>query len=139
MRRRSRLVAQNYGDDEDGKNATKAPTVHWFSQRLLLSLAASMLGMATFTGNVTQGSVQSESMSEREVYISAPPEIQLSPESVVKVVRPIYGIPESDLNWYLTYRNDRIEHKGVFSTTTDPYIVLERERTPHRPSDISGA
>lgn len=62
-----------------------------------------MTNMKMFTRDVTQAYVQSETPFERDVYICTPLEMQLPPNIVLKVVKPLYVIPESDLHWYLTY------------------------------------
>lgn len=53
-RRKSRLVAQNNSGEGATRIKTKAPTVQWFTQRLLLSLAESDLGMKSFMRDITQ-------------------------------------------------------------------------------------
>lgn len=59
LRRKSRLVAQNYNEADDARISTKAPTFQRYSQRLLVSLAASFPEMRLFTRDVTQAYVQS--------------------------------------------------------------------------------
>lgn len=84
--------------------------------------------MQIFTRDVTQAYVQSEMTLERDVYIDAPPEMQLPDDSLLKVVLPLYGIPESGLDWYLTYTNHHMEHLGMFRATVDPCVLIRREK-----------
>lgn len=127
IRKKSRLVAQNYQDADAVKIATKAPTVQRFSQRVLLSLAASSTNMDLCTRDVTQAYVQSDKRLERPVFIKPPPEMGLSPDTVLRVVRPLYGIPESGLHWYLTYLEYHTEQLGMRRTTVDPCVFVRRD------------
>lgn len=115
----------------------KETTVHRFSPRQLLSLAASMPDMKTFTRDVTQAYVQSETMLDPDVYISAPPEMQPPPESVLKVLHPLYGSQESGLQWYLTYTNYHIEHLGLGPQFIHAYSFRSK-RAPLQRCDPSG-
>ena len=45
LRKKSRLIAQNYADEDSCYIATKAPTVQRFSQRISLAIAASILSL----------------------------------------------------------------------------------------------
>lgn len=54
VKKTSRLVAQNYSDEDATILATKAPTVQRFSQLAALSIAAYILGLIPYTTDVTQ-------------------------------------------------------------------------------------
>lgn len=43
------------------------------------------------------------------------------------MLRPLYGIPESGLNWYLTYLEYHTEKLGMVRATTDPCVLIRRE------------
>lgn len=110
-KRKSRVVVQNYADDGAGQITMKAPTVQLFSRLLLLSLAASRSDMQTFSQDITQEYVQNSSKFERDVYISPPPELRLPSDIVLKIVRLLYGVPESGFHWYLPFLD---HHDGNF-------------------------
>lgn len=103
QRKKSRLIAQNYKDENSRGIYTRAPTVQRLTQLLLLSLAASMPDMNTFRRDVTEAYVQSETKFALPVYIQPPPKMVLTRGTVWRVVKPLYGIPESGLHWYFTY------------------------------------
>lgn len=69
-----------------------APSVHSFFKSLPLSLATSVARTEMFLHDVTQSYVQSVTTLEMDVYFSAPMEIHLPEETVMKVLRPLYGI-----------------------------------------------
>ena len=72
LRKKSRLVAQNYADNDAASIATKAPTVQRFSQRVALSIAASLPTLVPYVRDVTQAYVQAHTNLERRVFIRAP-------------------------------------------------------------------
>lgn len=95
---KSRLVAQNYSDD-GSKNinniATKEPTIQRSTQRLVIIIAAPMNHMTAFTRDLTQAYIQNKSYLERDVKILTLKDVGLEPGTILKVVRPLYGIPDS--------------------------------------------
>lgn len=127
IRKKSRLVAQNYSDDEAAHLATKAPTIQRSTQRMIMSIAVSMKGMRAFTRDVTQAYVQSKSELERKVYVKAPQELVLEPGTILQVVKPLYGIPESGLHWYLTYLDYHINVLGMTRSKSDPCLLIKKE------------
>lgn len=66
-RKKKRHVDQNYLDAGAAGIAMKEPTVQRLSQRLILSLAASMPDIEVFTRHITQAYIQSGSTLERDV------------------------------------------------------------------------
>lgn len=99
LRKNSRLVAQNHSDTAEAETPTKNPTIQKFSQRLLLSLFASMKHMILLSRDVTQDYVQSDRALEPPVYIWPPAEMFLSTDVFLRVVRPFYGIQEIGRLW----------------------------------------
>lgn len=79
LKKKSRLVAQNYSDKGAATIATKAPTVQGFSQLVALFITASIPSMMAYTRDVTQARVQSHTPLQRYVYIRAPAELVLGP------------------------------------------------------------
>lgn len=75
LRRKSRLVAQNYSDGFVTESATMGPNIQRLSQIILLILAASFPGFSAFTLHVTQAIFQSDSELERSVYLHPPVEM----------------------------------------------------------------
>lgn len=108
-RKKSRLVAKNYNDGGPTRISTKAPTLQRFSQHLLTTLIVSLENMTLFKREVIKVCVQSQTALERPVYIRPPAELNLPAEVVLKVVKPMYGIPESGFHRYLTYLEHHLE------------------------------
>lgn len=51
----------------------------------------------------------------------------LGTNTVPKFLKPLYGIPERGLQWYLTYIDHHTEHLGMKGTTVDPCFMFKRE------------
>jgi hypothetical protein len=81
----------------------KAPTVSKNSVRVMLSLAASLPHDNKRLRDITQAYTQSKSEVQRRIVCEAPPELGLPEDCVLVVIRPLYGIPEAALHWFITY------------------------------------
>jgi len=126
---KSRLVAQNFRDNEARGIPTKAPTISRFGQRIALAIAAMNADGHAYVRDITQAYTQSNSELERDVYLTPPPEMQLTPGKVLLALKPLYGVPESGLHWFLTYSNHHIENLNMKSCTVDPCILYNRKGT----------
>lgn len=79
----------------------------------MLSLEASFESLSCHTRDITQVYTQSAKCLQREVYIRRPAKMGIAPRKVLKVVRPLYGIPELGLHWYLTYMEHHSGRLGL--------------------------
>lgn len=70
---------------------------------MIKALVASLPDMKIFSRDITQVYIQINSTVERLVFIEAPHELWMPPKTALKVMKPLYGISESSLHWYLTY------------------------------------
>jgi hypothetical protein len=90
--------------------------------------------------DISQAYVQSITKLNREFYIRAPQElcnafgIQLG--SIVKVIRPLYGIPEAGNHWFKTYHNHHVNALQIKQSTYDPCLLHINE--PHGSFGIVG-
>lgn len=78
-----------------------------------------------FTSDITQDYLQIQTDLERDVYFMAPSEINLACGTVLKVVKPLYGIPESGLHWYLTYPDRHTERLNMQGATIEPCVMMK--------------
>lgn len=62
---------------------------------------------------------------KRPVYLRAHAGIELLEDTILLVVKPIYGIPESGLHWYITYLEYHIECLGMMNTTAGPCLLVK--------------
>jgi hypothetical protein len=77
---------------------TQSPTIQRVSQRLILCIAA-MGPHSLYLRDISQAYVQSATNLNREFYVRPPRELQnelgLGEDSVLKVLKPLYGVPEA--------------------------------------------
>src|SRR6185437_12041696 len=62
-------------------------------------------GFSIWIRDVTQAYVQSDTPIARDIFIRAPKELGIADGSLLKVLRPLYGIPEAAIHWWRTYSN----------------------------------
>lgn len=93
-------MTQNYADGDAASGATKAAKVQSVSQRLLFALYDYFKHLTPFLRDISQAYTQSETDHKRDVFIRAPKARQLPTGTVLRVIKQLYMIPESDLKWY---------------------------------------
>lgn len=119
------LVKQCYNDEGATNTGTKVPTISISSQRIQIALAATIPGVKMFTHDITQPYIQSRSTLERNVFIKAQTEMDLPTGSVLRVVKPLYGIVEACLHWYITDLFHHINNMGIPRSKSDPCLLIK--------------
>lgn len=76
--------------------------------------------------DITQVYNQSTTHLEREVYIRPPEGMHLPLDMIMKVVKSLYGIPESGLYWYLTYMEHHILALNMIQFRVDRCLLFQR-------------
>ena len=123
---KSRLVAQAYADEGAATLCTKSPTVSRAGQRIVLATAAQEKDTILYTRDITQAYLQSHSSLERCIYLKPPLELNLSDEFVLRAIKPLYGLPESGLHWFLTYQGHHLNRLRMSKTRMDPCLLYLR-------------
>jgi hypothetical protein len=90
-----RLMIQTYNDHDKTLVLTQSPTIQRMSQRIILALAA-IIKHNLYLRDITQAYVQSKTPLNRQFFIRSPPELDLSKDSILRVVKPLYGVPEAE-------------------------------------------
>lgn len=67
------------------------------------------------------------------MYIQAPKELNLPTDTVLRVVKPLYGVPESGLHWHLTYVGHHTGTLRMSRARADPCVLLK-----HRDGELVG-
>lgn len=67
----------------------------------------------------------SQTPLRRLVYLKAPSIMGLEKEKVLKVVRPLYGMPESPMHWFKTYLEYHKEKLGMGHSELDPCFLYK--------------
>ena len=127
---KSRLVIQAYNDQDKRGILTQAPTVQRVSTRILIALAQ-IFGLRLCTRDISQAYTQSETPVARDIYAHAPPELGLAPHQILKVVRPLYGLPEAGTHWFRTYTNHHMTKLHMQPSTFDPCLLATTHGNSH--------
>ncbi|EED12694.1 conserved hypothetical protein [Talaromyces stipitatus ATCC 10500] len=123
---KSRLVVQAYNDKGKEIILTQSPTIQRCSQRLLLCLTTCITNTHLFLRDVTQAYVQSTTpLARNNFYIRTPPELVhlFPPGTILKVVKPLYGIPEAGNHWFRTYHVHHTDKLNMTTSTYDPCLL----------------
>jgi len=111
---KSRLVIQAYNDLEKELVLTQSPTIQRVSQRLILYIAAIKLPDGRlYLRDISQAYVQSTINLNREFYVRPPYELSrelgIEEDSILKVIKPLYGVPEAGNHWFKTYHSHHVD------------------------------
>ncbi len=124
---KSRLVAMNYNDHEAKNISTKSPTITKLSQRIAISLAACYPELKPYLRDIIQAFIQALSTLERDVYLKPLPEMNLADDEVLLVRKPLYGVPESGLHWFVSYQGHHKDKIGMKATIVDPCLLYRSD------------
>lgn len=126
---KSRLVAQNYRDKGASFIATRSPTISRMGHRVTVATATLCPDHKSYIRDISQAYLQSESDLERKIFLKAPKEMGLEDDEVLLVTKPLYGVPESGLHWFVTYQTHHKERLGMNCTRGDPCLLFRPGET----------
>jgi hypothetical protein len=67
--------------------------------------------------------VQSNTYLSRDIFIRPPPELNLQPGAILRVVKPLYGVPEAGNHWFKTYHQHHVRKLKMDQSTYDPCLL----------------
>lgn len=108
----------------------KALTVQRLGHRLVLFITAFLENVACHTLDITRAYTLCTTSLERKVFIRPPIEMILPGSKVLTVVKPVYGISESELHWYLIFMEHHTIKLEMCRFPADP-CVLYRQNGEH--------
>jgi hypothetical protein len=121
---KSRLVVQAYNDHDKTLVLTQSPTIQRMSQRIILALAACIMpDCHLYLRDITQAYVQSKTPLNRQFFIRPPSELDLPERSILKVIKPLYGVPEAGAHWFNTYQKHHKNKLSMIESTFDPCLL----------------
>ncbi|TAQ87858.1 hypothetical protein B7494_g3834 [Chlorociboria aeruginascens] len=122
---KSRLVIQAYNNDGKKLVLTQSPIIQRVSQRLILSIASMLLptGHNLYLRDISQAYVQSTTELNRDFYVRPPKELKLANRTILKVIKPLYGVPEAGNHWFKTYYQHHVDELQMTQSTYDPCLL----------------
>lgn len=130
---KSRLVVQAYNDLNKDLVLAQSPTIQRVSQRLIACLAATFQNDATklYLRDVTQAYVQSTSDLNRDFFIRPPQKLVVmmrAPSNcILKVVKPLYGVPKAGNHWFATYLTHHTSKLGMMGSIYNPCLLYKSQ------------
>ncbi|CAG8980301.1 hypothetical protein HYALB_00013669, partial [Hymenoscyphus albidus] len=121
--KKSRLVIQAYNDENKSQVLTQSPTIQRVSQRIILAIAAICPELNVYLRDITQAYTQSTTKLNREFYVRPPPGIPQWSGIYLKVIKPLYGVPEAGNHWFSTYHKHHLEKLRMSQSTYDPCLL----------------
>ena len=112
---------------------TQSPTIQHVSQQLILCIAAMKIkdDMHLYLQDISQAYVQSAINLNREFYVRPPQELKtelgINKDSVLKVLKPLYGILEAGNHWFKTYHSHHIQQLNIDQSTYNPCLLYSNK------------
>ncbi|KAI0992688.1 hypothetical protein K3495_g15497 [Podosphaera aphanis] len=132
---KTRMVVAAWGDSEKKEILTQSPTVQRASQRLVAAISPSLLAMdnkemGLWTRDISQAYTQSASFLSRKFYAKIPEQFCKSypNDSILVILKPLYGIPEAGTHWWVTYNNHHRKELLMETSTYDPCLLISKDR-----------
>lgn len=126
VRYKSRLVSQNYDDDQEATILWRARTVHWLTQRLIWTMAALLVYMITHVRNIALVNIQCYPSLQHHVDIRPSKKMNLPPNKGLNVTKPLYGIQESGLYGYLTCVRHYMSSLDMHLSGVDLWLLYKK-------------
>src|SRR6266536_1129472 len=79
--------------------------------------------MSVYLQDISQAYVQSTTYLNREIFICLPPELGLSKDLLLRVVKPLYRVPEASNHWFQTYHDHHTQELKMTQLTYDPCLL----------------
>ncbi len=126
---KSRLIVQAYNDHEKTLMLTQAPTIQRMSQRIILAIAAST-NYHLYLRNITQTYTQSKSSLNRMFFIRPPPDLNLSDDAILRIIKPLYDVSEAGAHWFNTYHDHHKKNLNMMKSTYDSCLLFINQNDP---------
>jgi hypothetical protein len=122
---------QAYNNQEKDLVLTQSPTIQRVSQRVILCIAAIKPEAKLLLRDISQAYVQSTTTLNREFYVRPPAKLsaQLGTHNILRVVKPLYGVPEAGNHWFKTYHSHYVKSLGIDQSTYDPCLLYRNNNS----------
>jgi hypothetical protein len=85
--------------------------------------------MTLMLRDITQAYPQSRTMLNREIYVYLPTELKEKyPEgTILRVMKPLYGITEAGAHWFQTYQKHHLEQLNMVTSSFDACLLIGQD------------
>ncbi len=122
---KARYVMHGHKDREKDLLVHDSTTVCQSSIRMLVSIAT-MFGFRLWSQDITQAYIQSASPLLRDVYLKPTKELEIPADSVLKLLKPLYGLADSGDYWHSTFQKHIKQDIGMENTAADMSLFFKR-------------
>ena len=88
-----------------------------------MAIAATFPEYSVYLRDITQAYTQSTTALNRDFYITPPKGITQWEGFYLKVVKPLYGVPEAGNHWFSTYHKHHLDKLHMAQSTYDPCLM----------------
>jgi hypothetical protein len=119
-----RLMIQTYNDQNKTLILIQSFIIQRMSQRIILVLAACIIFQChLYLRDITQAYVQSKISLNREFFIRSLFELDLSKESILKIIKSLYDVLETETHWFNTYQKHHKKKLFMIESTFDSCLL----------------
>lgn len=105
------------------KKLSHSLIIQRMSQQLILTLAF-YKEFDIFTHDISQTYTQSNSWTFRNFYVRPQKELKLLVGTLLKVLHPLYGVPESGTPWFRIYDDHHVKKMDLMYSSCDLYLLF---------------
>jgi hypothetical protein len=117
-----RLVIQTYNDQDKTLIFIQSSIIQRMSQRIILALAV-ITKHDLYLRDIIQTYVQSKILLNREFFICSFLELDLSERSILKVIKSLYDVSETETHWFNTYQKHHKKKLSMIESTFDSCLL----------------
>jgi hypothetical protein len=133
-----RWIIQSYNNHSKQNILTQFLTIQRISQRLIIAITITIIkqNYVLKLRNITQIYPQLSFELNREIFARLPKEFRdkYPRNTIIQIIRPFYGIAESDVYWWFTYHKHHLEEFNIVTSTYDSCLLI----TSDGPFGITG-
>jgi hypothetical protein len=118
-----KLMIQVYNNHDKTLMLIQSLIIQRMSQRIILVITACIFHCHFYLRDITQTYVQSKISLNREFFIRSLFELDLSKNSILRVVKLLYDVLETETHWFNTYQKHHKKKLSMIESTFDSCLL----------------